>query len=317
LITRLRRFPGTVVALLAIGIAMVLTQPAASSTGQAGPVKVSVTPTSGLSDGQAVAIHVEADQGSEFYDVRAHLCSHAAGIKNTAGFDRDGPYCPPSAVSVASESESGQSFPPNTTTGDITFHVGVGTSDPWTDFFGDSHQLTCGPTNACDLVVQVQVPGSTVFATTPLCFGAACPPDPGAAPPPPPPAAPGASGGADASNQAAPKSDTAGAPGTASGPAKAGSASGPASPKSDTNAAKPAAGSTSALPKPGATSRSSSTDDATTVAAAPAVATTAATVTPIQGWRIALAGLAGLLCGARIVMILARALRRPAAVGAG
>src|SRR5262249_24802351 len=100
-----------------------------------------------------------------------------------------GQYCSPSPLSANSDAETKVAIPSGTGSGDLDFRIGQGTGAPWTDFFGTTHQLTCGPQNPCQIVVQLQVPNTTVFYSSALVYGAKAPGSD-----PPPTAAPVASG---------------------------------------------------------------------------------------------------------------------------
>jgi hypothetical protein len=294
-LSKVRRIPGVVTALLAIAAVMAISQPARSYVGSIPPaIDVQAAPTVGLTDGQAVAVHIEAKDGSAIFDVQAHLCQAGAGVKNGFEFDLDGPYCSPNQVSPAADSAVEQKV--SGSSADITFHVGEGTGAPWNETDGGTHSLTCGPGAPCDLVLQVAVSGQNLFHAIPLCYGDGCGPEPTGAPPagaetgdttPVPEGAAATTGG-----NASPDGDAGGGAGTApksGAPAAAG-------------AAKKGSGSS------GDGSGGASTGDASQ-ALGPSV-TTPSDNSPIAPWRVALAGLAGLLCGARIVSVVSRT-RRP------
>jgi len=294
-ISALRKMPGVVIALLAIAAVMAISQPAQSYSGGIGYViKVEAKPTVGLTDGQAVAVHVEGIGGFPMYDVQAHLCQAGAGIKNGFEFDYDGPYCSPSKVSPAADAGVEQKV--TGSTADLTYHVGVGTGAPWNETDGDVHTLTCGPGAPCDLVLEVAINGENVFHAIPLCFGDGCGPEPTG----PAPGGSTASGGGQPSGTAA---AGAGANGTSDGSDAGSGINGHAG-----NAANNGAGgSTSAGDatrggaSPGTTDSSRALGDSVTPAAS--------SQSPVAPWRIALAGIAGLLCGARIVSVIGRVRR--------
>jgi hypothetical protein len=167
---------GLIVAALAT---LVLASGASALTGDAGPAHVTVTPTTNLHDGDAVSVSATFSAG-QVSEMRVHLCAHNAGISNTADFDFDGPFCSPFKVSPAADAQKFLPVDPSATSIAIPdFHVGVGTSAPWTDFLGDTHTLTCSPSQQCDIVVQFQIPGGQSWFAAPLSFAAA-PTDPGA-----------------------------------------------------------------------------------------------------------------------------------------
>jgi hypothetical protein len=310
LIGIIRRVPGVFVALLAIAGVMVVSEPGHSATVALafGAVHVSATPTTGLTDGQAVAVHVEAANGFPMFDVQLHLCKGGVGIKNGFEFDLDGPYCSPYKVSPAADAAVDQRIS-GTTTADLTFHVGAGTGAPWQETDAGTHTLTCGPGAACDLVAQIAVPNANLFAALPLCFGAGCPPE--TTPTVPPVAAAGAaasggqSGGVSTANGAASNSAT-----SANGKGTSGR---PGSGVPGADHAGGSAGTAAQAPKSpagqSAATGAAAPDDVSTALAVPAVATSTPT---IATWRIVLAGIAGLLCGARIVSVISRTRRRAA-----
>jgi hypothetical protein len=306
LIQLVRRMPGTVIALLAIATVMVISSPARSVvSGTVGNVDVSVTPTTRLVDGQALTIHAEAHPGVTMYDVQVHLCKGGAGVQNGFEFDFDGPNCSPSAVSPNADSVARQAIAPGTSAADLTFRVGVGTGQPWDEYLGGSHTLTCGPDAPCDLVVQIAVLNGNVFFEVPLCFGPACAAEPVAVAAVP--------SGSEPKSAAPAASNDTGATGGEGG------TSGGWAPSRVTGSQTGSGGSTTA----GASTRAASQAGSSGTAGAGDVSGSgtqlasgaagfAAPPSP-EGWRLFLAGIAGLLCGARIVMIVARARRTVAA----
>jgi hypothetical protein len=298
-LARFRRVPGVVVAMLAIAAVMVMSQPARSYTGNLGYIKVTATPTVGLTDGQAVNVHLQAPSDLTIFDVQAHLCQAGAGIKNGFEFDLDGPYCSPSRVSPSADAVVEQKA--NSTTADFVFHVGAGTGAPWAETDGGTHSLTCGVGAPCDLVVQVAVSGQNAYHAIPLCFGDACGPEPGSPSDSPVPAAAAAGGstgsttsGQSPGNSAGSGASAVGGPNVVGGSAPDGAAA--------TKDAKSAVGSHQA-----ADSRTSSASDERALGV---TGSSSGSSTAVATWRVVLAGLAGLLCGARIVSVVGRA-RRP------
>jgi hypothetical protein len=278
-------------------------EPASPADGTAGPVAVSVNPTSGLVDGQAVSIHAQASPDSDLFEIRTHLCRAGAVVRNTAEFAFDGPNCSPTSMSTISDYETILAIRPGTGgTGDTTFRVGVGSGAPWTDVLGGTHTLACGPDAPCTLVVQLQVPNTTVFYAVPLCFGT-CPGAPTSEPPAAlPPAAAGAAGGPGA-EQAAGASPAAGASTEAAAVPKAGAAGAAA-----TGSAEDASSSSGqAAPAASSTSDAGSGGDLVAAVVGSPVARRAA--------RVFAGGVAGVVGGCLIAGIIIRARRQMAEMG--
>ena len=167
------------VVLIALGLAMVIVAlvqrtPVSAITGTSGPASVSVTPTSGLTDGQVVDVSATFAAGS-VSEMRVHLCKPNAGISNTLDFDFDGANCSPFKVSPAADAEKFTPVAPAATSATILggFKVGLGTSAPWTDVFDGTNTLTCDSTHPCDLVVQFQIVGGQSWFAAPLTFAGA------------------------------------------------------------------------------------------------------------------------------------------------
>jgi len=291
-----------VAALVAGGVLSFGAGTAGAASGTAGPIAITVTPTSGVSDGQAISIHAEAPAGTVIYELRAHLCLPNANVNNTFDFGFQGKKCTNAAVG-AGDVEQVASFGQGVSTADLdTFKVGVGTVH-WVDELGYDQIIDCGPGKQCDVVVQVQITNGTVFFTVPLCYGAACAPDgapattapPTTAAPAPPAAAASASGTGTGSAGAGANPTT--AAGSAAAP-KAGAASGAA------KAGHGDVGTKSA----GAQGKG---DGSTALAeATPASATTTASDTGLSlTARLFIAAIAGALGAARIIAVLSKARR--------
>jgi hypothetical protein len=294
--TRMPR-PVTMAGLLVLGVLLaaslaiiVLAPPASPVSGNAGPIAVTVEPTSGLVDGQVVSIHAKATAG-DLFEIRTHLCLPGAVVTNTVEFDFDGPNCSPTAVSPNADYETVTTIPAGTGgEGGATFRVGVGSGQAWPDMFGGTHTLACGPGSPpCTLVVQLQVTDNTVFYGVPVCFGADCPaPD---APPPAPVAAPAA--GAGGGPPAAP-GDAASA-GAASGTGGSAGAHSPAADAEAGGSSQQAAAQTDRAP-------SSDVESIVSTVAGSPVARRAA--------RVFAGGVAGVLGGCLIAWIIVRGRRR-------
>jgi hypothetical protein len=156
-------------------VAVLQRHPADAASGIAGPASVTVTPTDSLADGQAVDVTATFTAGSVF-KVTVHLCKHNAAIANDADFAFDGPNCSPNKVSPNADKEQSVFVAPSDTSVALTaanskaFHVGIGTGDPWMDFFDNTNTQTCDSTHQCDLVVEVAISGGAAFFTAPLTF---------------------------------------------------------------------------------------------------------------------------------------------------
>jgi hypothetical protein len=299
LISAVRKMPGVMIALVAIAAVMVISQPARSYSGNIGYlIKVEATPTVGLTDGQAVAVHVDGNGGLPMYDLQAHLCQAGAGVKNGFEFDLDGPYCSPSKVSPAADAAVEQKV--SGSSADLTFHVGVGTGAPWNETDGGVHTLTCGPGAPCDLVLQVAINGTNVYHAIPLCFGDGCGPEPTAS------SAPAGSSTGDGGQPKGAAAASSGSNGSSDGN-DAGSGINPHGGNPATNGTGSNGGNASAT---GASRNGSSTGaTGSSQALGDSVTPAASEQSPIAPWRIALAGIAGLLCGARIVSVIGRVRR--------
>lgn len=169
-----RASPARVLTLAAVLVVVVLgsgrhTDGAAALTGETAGVRVSVEPSRFPADGQPITVEAVAPPGVEIFEIRVHLCQHDAAIANTYDFGITGPFCSPNPVSPAADTEVKQLVPAGSRDRvAVTFRNGLGTGAPWTDEFGGQHQLTCSPTQVCDLVVQLQITDDTVFFTAPL-----------------------------------------------------------------------------------------------------------------------------------------------------
>jgi hypothetical protein len=276
-------------ALFAAGVVSFGAGPATAVSGNAGPITVSVNPTSGVSDGQAVAIHAEAPSGTLIYSLKAHLCRPGANIRTHFDWSFSGVRCP--GVSVgAGDVEQVSEYGNGTTSAELdSFKVGEG-QVAWASATGHSASIDCGPGNPCDVVVQIEITNDTVFYSAPLCYGTGCPPEGQASDTPtpvtsPPPAAPAA------------------AAGSATG---GGSSTGTATPPA--TSAPAAAGASNA----GSRSKSASekVDSQALADSQPASATVVAEDQPSRPMRVFVAALAGALGAWRIVTVVNRTRRR-------
>jgi hypothetical protein len=284
-------------AAVAAAVLLATAIPAGAVSGQAGPIAISVTPTSGVGDGQMVTIHAAANPGSDLYQITAHLCQGGVSITDNYNFGFDGPYCTKQPVSADSDAETTVEIPRGSGgKGDLAFRVGAGTAPTWFDFDGVIRSFTCGPGSPCQLVVQLQVPNDTAFYSATLCYGGDCPPE---APPAPPPAAPAAAGDGGQGNGAA-----------AGQGSKAGAGSGQGSGQHGTS---DAAGKQTGTATPASTAVPAAANGQDAQRAATGVSATSVSDAGhalSRATRVLLGGLAGLIGGALIVLIVLRARRR-------
>src|SRR5262245_13707087 len=185
--------------------------------GDVGPVTVTATPTVGLTDGQALAIHAEAKPGTQIFSMTAHLCRPNQKTGDTM-FGFLGPAC--TNVPVGQSDTGAITVLGGDGAADLSFKVGTGTTS-WMNYNGAPYTITCGEGNPCDLIVRVEVTGATEYFRAPLCFGGGCPPEPGSGSAPSP--APAAQGGQDAPGAASAGGDTASS-GAGSGSSQGGGA---------------------------------------------------------------------------------------------
>jgi hypothetical protein len=134
------------------------------------PAIISVSSTSNLTDGQAIAIHVTPKKGSSMYGFEARICAPDAVMKVEYDFypDQTG-FCVLYPLSKDSDAHVVSQAQPPYSVADMTFRVGVGTSD-YTDVHGRHVTITCGPGHPCQLVLLLQVPYGFGFATYQLTY---------------------------------------------------------------------------------------------------------------------------------------------------
>jgi hypothetical protein len=272
-------------------------------TGDAGPVTVTVSPTSGLTDGEPVSVHVTAPDGVVIYEIAAHMCLPDSAVNATINFSFVGDFCSNAPVGT-SDTERVASFPDGVRSGDLDgFKVGVG-STLWVSDLGKPHFLTCGPGNPCDLVVQVQITNDTVFLDAPLCFGGSCPPEAGSQPSPAP-AASGAGSGASppaAVGAAAPSGD---GPGTTP----------PSTVTPPTTAATAGKGQHSSPTSPSSSSSSRGDTEVATASSRNAAVVGDPGGGLSRGVRVVIAAAVGALCAVRIFFVILRVRRRSSGLG--
>src|SRR5262249_27128204 len=110
--------------------------------------------------------------------ISAHLCSAAHPIDNSYDFGFLGDSCTNVAIG-GGDVEQKATFPGGVSSADLSsFRVGVGSAS-WENDRGFTHDLTCGPGQPCAVAVLVQVTDAPAVVSVPLCFGDACPPEPG------------------------------------------------------------------------------------------------------------------------------------------
>jgi hypothetical protein len=134
------------------------------------PAIISISSTSNLTDGQAIAIHVVPNKGSAIYGFEARICAPNAVMKVEYDFypDQTG-FCVLTPLSADSDAHGLVQAQPPYQVANLTFRVGVGTSD-YTDVNGKHVTITCGPGHPCQLVLLLQVPYGFGFATYKLTY---------------------------------------------------------------------------------------------------------------------------------------------------
>ena len=140
------------------------------------PVEVQVpeeggTPvTNGVTDGQAVTVRAEPENGSLLFGVEARLCRGDRAVVTDGDFAPTlGGICidkPLSAVSDSKVSVVGQE-PYGSL--DVTFRVGVGSTTFMTQYDG-STTITCGPASPCQIVLKLQYPKGFGFKGIPVSY---------------------------------------------------------------------------------------------------------------------------------------------------
>jgi hypothetical protein len=169
-----RSLAGVVVSVIVLSVGFATAAGAISGQANNGtrnsPVaQVSVNPTTFPGDGQVITVEASTTSPVDLFEIRVHLCAHNAAITNQFDFGISGPHCSPNPVSPNADTEAKALIAPNSGgRGTVTFRNGIGTGKPWTDDLGNTHQLTCGPSSLCDIVVQLQVTDGTIFFTAPL-----------------------------------------------------------------------------------------------------------------------------------------------------
>jgi hypothetical protein len=169
--SRRRRWPG--LALVGGIVVAVVIGPAVLGGGSRANVAVAdpapaytatASPTTNLFDGQAVTINVHSTLNNVVYEGRAAVCRAGVTYQNSDGqlyapdSRPDGPNCPLAPIStsadpavVDNDMTAGAATPEGES---MILHVGVGVAT-WTDLTGTDRSLTCDPTHACDLLVEI------------------------------------------------------------------------------------------------------------------------------------------------------------------
>jgi len=134
------------------------------------PLKVAVSNTTDLKDGDTVPIHVTADKGSSIYGFEAFLCSSTASYRVDADVrPTETGKCADRPLSADSQRYLLVQAQAPYTTADGTFTVGTG-ADSYTTSSGRSVTLVCGAGHPCDLVLKLQYPNGYGFQAVPLSF---------------------------------------------------------------------------------------------------------------------------------------------------
>jgi hypothetical protein len=149
------------VVLALLAVAVLPGTDARAVSGTAGPINVTVTPTSGLTDGQVITITAAMTEGT-LAEIRTHICMLGTGAalfpNDTFDFGFQGPFCSKVAPG-AGDFQTFQAFAPGTTSGSSTFKAGIGTAS-WTDEDPTpgqhDHTITCDSSHPCELVTQFQ-----------------------------------------------------------------------------------------------------------------------------------------------------------------
>ena len=172
-ISRSRFVPIVLLAAIALSMVALLVDldRARALDGVTGPVNVTVTPTSGLTDGQEISISAQTTNGT-LAEMAAHICQPGKSVDNNAEWGFQGNFCSNVAPGAGDFSKSVALA--NTTTGALTFKAGTTgpTGITWINEKGFPFTLTCDSTHPCDLVVRFQssiAPG-VYFFTAPLTF---------------------------------------------------------------------------------------------------------------------------------------------------
>jgi hypothetical protein len=154
------------VAILASSTVAPLGGPVTEAGAQAVPYSVTVTPTTGITDGRQVSITIKTTVDHPIYEAQVRMCRGNVDYQPSTGaipapdFAPTGPNCPPAGVSTSAtpvvirSADTVYRFAP-TPEGDVTtMRLGVGVAG-WTDSDGVARTLTCDARNPCSLVAQI------------------------------------------------------------------------------------------------------------------------------------------------------------------
>jgi len=136
------------------------------------PVKVKLSSTQGLRDGDPVNIRIDAEDGSQVFAFTVHQCRRDAVIRN----DGDFLDAPGGRANCAANPLSPRSDGPIRVQGEGefrsvqgTYRIGVG-SDSYQTVDAKPAAITCGPQNPCKLVLKIQVPYGFGYQEFPITY---------------------------------------------------------------------------------------------------------------------------------------------------
>lgn len=135
------------------------------------PLKVALSSTTGLSDGQEVSIKVTPDGGSQVYGLEVFVCAPNQTFTQDADVrPTQSGKCISKRISAKSDDYKFVKVGPPYREANVTFRVPVGTDTYLTDE-GRQVAITCGPGNPCQLVMKLQYPDGFGFRAYPLTYG--------------------------------------------------------------------------------------------------------------------------------------------------
>ena len=134
------------------------------------PVSASVSGASGVTDGQAVKIHVEPEGGSQAFGFEAWLCRGDATFTNDLDVrPLQTGKCLPQPLSARSDSHVEVDGTPPYGALDGSFRVGVG-SLTYKTVSGQSVTITCNASSPCQIVLKLQYPNGFGFKAFPIAY---------------------------------------------------------------------------------------------------------------------------------------------------